>query len=202
MTRVTKTIALGLAAALSGLTLQAGAAPKSTTVIEDPLGDANFINDQGTGDGTFGDFNQADAGTVSDITEISLSNDAKNVMVTLGTEAAPPATTAIGFTVRFNPDDAGNYCTLVEAFYPGANNNLTQPVAHFVDECEGGEPVEIQALGTTLVVPRKLSKAFAKGATLAAPQAQSFLYSGTYPAGVAGPYADTTLVGKDYKLKK
>ena len=50
--------AVGLTAALWAGTLQAGAAT-SKAIIEDPLGDANFVNDQGTGDGSFGDFNQA-----------------------------------------------------------------------------------------------------------------------------------------------
>ena len=66
--RVLSATILGLASALLVSTLNAGAAGKPQ--ITDPLGDANFINDQGTGDGSFGDFNQADAGTVSDITAI------------------------------------------------------------------------------------------------------------------------------------
>lgn len=36
---------------------------------------------------------------------------------------------------------------------------------------------------------------------MGAPQAQTFLWSGSYPAGVAGPYLDTTKIGTDYKLK-
>ena len=193
------TIALGLTAALWALTLQAAAAP-SKTIIEDPLGDANFVNDQGTGDGTFGDFNQADAGSVSDITAVSLSNDKKNLIVTVETEGPPPAITPIGYRVRFNPDDSGTHCILIEAYHPGSNG-LMAPVAHFLDACEGGDPVEVELLGTTIVVPRKLSKAFGKGAKLTSPQAQAFVHSG---AGVlqAGPTADTTLVGTDYKFKK
>ena len=194
----TTSLALALAAALWSLTLQAGAAP-AKVIIEDPLGDANFVNDQGTGDGTFGDFNQADAGTVSDLTDIALSHDAKNLSIQIGTEAAPPAATPIGYRVRFNPDDSGTHCIVIEAFHPGSSGLMT-PVAHFRDACAGGDPVEVQLLGTTVIVPRKVSKAFAKGATLKAPQAQAFLHSG---AGVleAGPTADTTLVGSDYKLK-
>lgn len=195
---MTTSLALGLTAALWSLTLQAGAAP-TKTIIEDPLGDANFVNDQGTGDGTFGDFNQADAGTVSDLTGVTLSHDAKNLSIRIETEAAPPAATPIGYRVRFNPDDAGTHCVVIEAFHPGTNGLMT-PVAQFRDACAGGEPVEVKLLGTTIVVPRKVSKAFAKGATLTAPQAQAFLHSG---AGVlqSGPTADTTLVGSDYKLK-
>jgi hypothetical protein len=191
--------ALVMALALATTALQA--APKKKVVIEDPVGDSNFVNDQGTGDGSFGDQTQADAGTVSDLIEVSLSNDAKNLYVEIITEAAPPAITGIGYRVRVNPDgDAGAYCVFFEAFFPGANNVLTEGKAHLRDGCEGGDPIPVDLLGTTLVIPRKENKAFAKGATLAAPQAQAFVYSGDYPTGVVGPFADTTTIGTDYKL--
>ena len=189
--------ALGLAMALS---VQATAAPKPH--ITDPLGDANFVNDQGTGDGSFGDVNPADAGTVSDITAVTFSNDAKNLKVLIETEAAPPATTGIGYRVRTNPDDAGTYCIQIEAYFPGANNALTSPIGYAQDLCGGGERQEIQVLGTQLVVPRTLSKLFAKGGKLTAPQAQAFLYSGNETAGTTYPVADTTKVGTDYAFKK
>ena len=201
MKRLTKISAiLGLTAALVGASLQATAAPKPQ--ITDPLGDANFVNDQGTGDGSTGDVNPADAGTVSDLTGVTFSNDAKNLIVSIATEAAPPAATGIGYRVRVNPDGAGGtYCLFFEAFFPGANNVLTEAKAQFRDAC-GGETTELDVLGTQLVVPRSLSKAFAKGAKLTAPQAQSFLYSGDYPNGVVGPFADTTKVGTDFVFKK
>jgi hypothetical protein len=53
-----------------------------------------------------------------------------------------------------------------------------------------------------ITVPRKGVEALGKGKKLAAPQAQTFLYSGSnYPGGVSGPYLDTTKVGADYKLR-
>ena len=193
------TIVLGLGLLL-GVSMNATAGSKPQ--ITDPLGDANFVNDQGTGDGSMGDQNPADAGTVSDITDVTFSNDAKNLKVLIGTEAAPPATTGIGYRVRTNPDDAGTYCIQIEAYFPGANNAITTPVGYFQDLCGGGERQEIQVLGTQLVIPRKASPALAKGATLTAPQAQAFLYSGNETTGVTYPVADTTKVGTDYKLKK
>lgn len=196
-------------AATLGLALTAVAAPfpataaAPKTVIEDPVGDSNFINDQGTGDGSFGDFNQAGVGNVSDLVEVGLSNDAKNLYITFQAQGVPPATQGLGYRFRVNPDGpGGTHCLLFEAFWPGATNNMTEAKAHFIDACEGGEPVEIEILGPQLTVPRNLSKALGKGAVLKAPQAQSFVYSGTYPTGVIGPYMDTTKVGKDYKLVK
>jgi hypothetical protein len=200
MTRTLSIAAAVAALALAATSLQASAAPKPN--IEDPLGDANFVNDQGTGDGSFGDFNQADAGTVSDITSVTLSNDAKNLYVMIQTEAAPPAATGIGYRVRVNPDGAGGaYCINIEAYHPGANNALTAAVAYLRDACDGGEAIPLKVLGTQIVVPRSASKAFAKGAKLTAPQAQAFLYTGNETQGTTYPVADTTKVGTDFTFK-
>lgn len=189
------------AAVALGASIQVSAAPASKTIIEDPVGDANFINDQGTGDGSFGDHTAADAGTVSDLMEVQLSNDAKNLIVTFVTEAPPPASTGIGYRLRVNPDETtGRHCIRIEVYYPGANNVLTTPKAQFVDDCEGGEATELEVLGTQVIVPRSVSKALAKGGVLTAPQAQSFLYTGDYPNGAPTGTADTTKVGTDYKM--
>lgn len=200
-----KHLSLGAALALAGLLVASSlpasaAAPK--TIIEDPQGDSNLINDQGTGDGSFGDFNQAGAGNVSDLRKVHLSHTATTLVISFEAIGLPPATQGLGYRFRANPTDGpGTQCLLFEAFWPGATNNMTEAHAHFRDVCEGGDPVEIELIGGTLNVPRKLSKALGKGATLTAPQAQSFVYSGTYPTGVIGPYMDTTKVGTDYKLK-
>ncbi len=197
---VTLFIALSLVTTSSGLS----AAPKPKAVIEDPASDANFINDQGTGDGSFGDFvTPADISSVTDILEVQMSNDAKNLYITFDTETAPPATQGVGFRLRVNPDGAGgSYCLLFEAFYPGAGNALDQDLAHLRDTCTG-ETTEIEVLGPTLSIPRKINKAFAKGATLKAPQAQGFIYlGGPPPAGAPYPVLDTTKTGKDYKFVK
>ena len=198
-----KTLSTVAALALAVLLAAPASGAAQKVVIEDPSGDSNFINDQGTGDGSFGDFNQAGAGNVSDLNEISVSNDAKNVYVLMQATGVPPATQGLGYRFRVNPDGAGGtYCILVEAFWQGATNTMTEPAAHVVDTCAGEEPVPVEILGNLITIPRKVNPAFGKGKTLTAPQAQSFVYSGTYPAGVIGPYMDTTKVGTDYKLVK
>ena len=202
--RVSIAAAVGLVAALVGAALPASAAA-SKTIIEDPLGDSNFINDQGTGDGSFGDFNQAGVGNVSDLVKVSLSNDAKNLTVTFQAQGVPPATQGLGYRLRLNPDGpGGTYCILIEAFWPGATNTMTEAKAHVLDYCAGGEvePIPAKIVGPVLTVPRSASDAFGKGAVLKAPQAQTFVYSGTYPTGVVGPFMDTTKIGSDYKLVK
>lgn len=194
-------IAVALALAVVGTSAHATAAPKPH--IEDPVGDANFVNDQGTGDGSFGDFTAADAGTVSDLISVTFRNDAKNLFVKIETEAPPPAATGIGYRVRVNPDGAGGqYCLRFEAYHPGANNALTEPVAYLRDACGGGDAVPIKVVGSELVIPRKENKAFGKGAKLTAPQAQAFLYSGNETTGAMYPVVDTTKVGTDFVFRR
>ena len=198
-----RTIAMAAACVmLAGLsTIQATAAPSPKPQIEDPLGDANFLNDQGTGDGSFGDVTGADAGTVSDLTAVTLTNDKKNLYVQFQTEAAPPALSGVGYRARFN-GAPGSQCLYVEAFFPGGNNDLTAAKAQFRDSCAGGDPVEAQILGTLVVVPRNAHEAFGKGKKLTDVQALTFLWSGSsYPLGADRPVVDTTLVGKDFAFK-
>ncbi len=193
---------LGLGATLVAATLPASAAP-TKTIIEDPMSDSNFVNDQGTGDGSFGDFNQAGIGNVSDLLKVSLSNDAKNLYITFQAQGVPPATQGLGYRLRVNPvGPPGTQCLLFEAFWPGATNVMTEAVAHVRDICAGTAPVPVKIIGAMLTVPRKVHESLGKGGKLTAPQAQSFVYSGSYPAGVIGPYMDTTKVGADYKLVK
>lgn len=191
--------ALSVALILAAPSLQA-AAPKAQ--IMDPYGDANFINDQGTGDGSTGDNTTADAGNASDLGSVTFTNDAKNLYITLLNETTPPATQGLGLRVRVN-GAPGSQCLLFEVFYPGATNNLTATEAHLRDTCNGDAITPIEVLGTQMIIPRSAHEALGKGKVLDTPQAQTFVYSGSsYPAGVMGPYIDTTKVGTDYKLKK
>lgn len=195
------TIAVGAALALAAPSLAQIPTSGGKTVIEDAEADANFVNDQGTGDGSTGDVQPgASPGTVSDLTAIVLNNDAKNLYVQIETYASPPATTGIGYRVRVAPKGSDDQCLLFESFHPGANNALTEAHAHVVDNCDGGTTTEVEILGNTLIVPRSVSDALAKGGVLGSPQAQAFLWSGSYPQGVGAPVADTTLVGEEYKL--
>lgn len=197
-----KALALGVSAALLMVPGAGMAGPKEKTVVEDPVGDANGINDQGTGDGSNGDVvGPADASSVTDITSVKISNDAKNVYTQILTEAGPPATQGVGFRLRLNPEGTGgSYCLNIETFYPGAGNALDAPIAQLRDTCSG-ETTELELLGTMVIIPRKISDAFKKGAKLTAPQAHAFIYAGgPPPAGATYPVTDTTKVGTDYKL--
>jgi hypothetical protein len=188
--------------------VSAAAVPKPTVVLEDPIEDANFLNDQATGDGSFGDFGGvADASSFADIVSVAFSNDKKNLYVFIETQSNAAPAAGEGFRVRANPAAGGVYCLNFEIYFAGAQNTLTAPEGIFRDACAATDPVSVKAEisilgGYMITVPRKGIEGLGKGAALAAPQAQTFLYSGSsYPAGVAGPYFDTTKPGTDYKLK-
>lgn len=204
MKRLLSLAAVVAVAAVAVAAPSSSAAPKAKSVIEDPLGDANAINDQGSGDGSFGDHvTPADASSVTDLLEVSFANDAKKLYITIETEAAPPATQGVGYRVRVNPDGpGGTHCLLFEAFHPGAGNILDKAHAHLRDACAGGDVIPIEVLGGTLIVPRSAHEGLGKGATLKAPQAQAFIYLGNYPQGIPAPTTDTTKVGTDYKMVK
>lgn len=198
---------LGLIAAFTVAPLGAKPAPKPS--IEDPPNDANFINDQGTGDGSFGDVDAgADASEFADLLEITFTANKKKLFVHILTESTGVPAMGEGFRVRTNPDGPGGiHCLNFEVFFNGAQNDLTEWKAHLRDACSANELIEGKAevgpLGAIMItVPRKAHDALAKGEVLTAPQAQTFLWSGSYPSGAAGPYLDTTKPGTDYKLKK
>lgn len=132
----------------------------------------------------------------------------KTVSVHIETESTTPPIAGEGFRVRVNPDGPGGiYCLNFEVFFNGAQNDLTEWKAHLRDACAADELIEGKAKlsrlgGIRITVRRKGSEALGRGKKLVAPQAHTFLWSGSYPSGVAGPYLDTTKPGTDYKLKK
>ena len=203
-----RSMAFLTAMAIAGvLVAPAHGAPKPS--IEDPAGDANLANDQGTGDGTLGDVvTPADGSSFADLLSVTFTNTKKDLLVHIETESTAAPIAGEGFRVRTNPDGAGGlYCLNFEIFFPGAQNTVTAPVAHLRDGCAGGDAIEAEATfsplgGFMIVVPRSAHEGLGKGAKLTAPQAQAFVYSGPHPPGAAGPYLDTTAVGTDYALKK
>ncbi|MDQ3878128.1 MAG: hypothetical protein M3290_07250, partial [Actinomycetota bacterium] len=132
-------LAVGITSTLAIAPFHASAAPKAKTVVKDVLGDANGVNDQGASDGSFGDQNAAGVSTVGDLDHVDLSNDAKNLYVNFATAAPPPATEGIGYRIRFNPTATpGTQCISIEAFFPGAGNDLSDFEAQLTDSCGGG----------------------------------------------------------------
>ncbi|MBW3609892.1 MAG: hypothetical protein KY463_16505, partial [Actinobacteria bacterium] len=134
-------LAMVLTAALS---IPAGAQEAEPTVvpevvnIEDPLNDANFLNDQGNrgNTGFQGDHSSpVDAGSVSDVLKVWFTHDATNVNLHIQTQAPGPATTAILYQMYSNP--GGDYsagCLRWAALIPGVNYQ-GEPLIKLVDRC-------------------------------------------------------------------
>ncbi len=198
--------AVGLTAALTLAPLGATAGPKPS--VEDIPNDANFINDQGTGDGSFGDVDSGgDLSSFADLLQVVFTNTKKDLTVHIVTESNAPPAVGEGFRVRVNPAAGGVHCLNFEVMFPGGQNDLTEWKAHLRDVCSGNQIIEAETAisplgGVMITVPRKDHEALGKGKELTAPQAQTYIWSGSYPGGVAGPYLDTTKVGTDYKIKK
>ena len=207
MKRVTSLLlALAVGAVMSS---SATAAAEPKPVLEDPDNDANFVNDQGTGDGSFGD--RDDLGGQSqfaDIVSVAFTSDKKNFYVHLKTLGTSPPTVGEGLRVRVNPGPGGLHCLNFEIFFPGAQNAVAAAEAHLRDACAPASAsiaaeYAVSPFGAHLItVPRQGIDALKKGSKLTGVQAQSFVWSGSNsPAGVAGPYLDTTKVGEDYTIK-
>lgn len=208
---------VALATLVAGaLSLPAGAQePPTPTVvpevvnIEDPAGDANYLNDQASGE--VGDnVGPADASTVADILKVWFTHDADVIRAHILTEAPPPATaSAYFYRVQVDPGGEPN-CLRFQIATTGPTSPTTaEAVGSIRDLCGGndetfteGVTVTIETLedGTgisTVTVPRSTHPALADNLVLGAPTA----HSRNYVAGAAtAPQVDTTKAGTDYTI--
>ena len=143
-------LALGLlgSALLAPATAQEEAAPTvpETVLVEDPVGDANYINAQnGFPDGDH--VTPADVGSVTDLMKIWVTHDATNVNFHIQTEAPQPATNGTGFQVVSTPgsgeageNEAG--CLRIVAVLPGeAPTYAGDPFVRLLDRCNVGTSI-------------------------------------------------------------
>lgn len=191
--------------------------------IDDPLNDANGMNDQGNRGqtGFQGDHvTPADGGSVSDMLKIWFSHDVENVSVHIQTQAAGPASTAIMYEVFSNPGgDFSLGCLRWVGLIPGAGATSPwqgPPVIKLIDRCndegtnlfangvEGEYKIETLPDETgllTLTFPRSYSPLLVDDLPIATPFAEASLAFGADGAGVATPVTvDNTVDGTDYIL--
>ncbi len=212
--------ALGMFGLVAGsLPAAAAAEPPPVIQIEDPLGDANGLNDQGTGSGDGDHVTPVDAGSTTDLMAVWFTNDAVNLSVGIQTQVAPAtepgAVFAPMYRVRANPDDGGAACLFFEAYFPGNANSLDKPLGLLRDVCtEGAEPVEgtvVVETGPedtgiiTITFSRSDNAAFGAGKTIAAPRAETRLnwfnaQPGPTSPSLNFPQIDNTKTGTDYVI--
>jgi hypothetical protein len=197
----------------------------ATVSIDDPVGDANGLNDQGNraDTGFQGDHvTPADAGSVSDVMKVWFTHDAENVTVNIQTEVPVPASTAVSFNVFASPnEDWPLGCLRFFALIPGEYQGQTttwqgEPMIKLIDRCtEGGNSVfDNGAEGTFVTAPgpdgtgvlsltfaRSHSPLLADNLAIAKPFVQtSTTFGGDGAVYWAPVVLDNTIDGTDYLL--
>ncbi|MDQ3940123.1 MAG: hypothetical protein M3238_02100 [Actinomycetota bacterium] len=175
--------------------------------IEDPAGDANYLNGQGADDSQGNNVTPADIGSVSDILKVWFTSDATNISAHIQTEAMPPAVTAYFFRVLVDPSVGDPNCLRFQIATSGAGNpgeafGSLRDLCGDVDETytEGITVNFAEAAdGTgisTVTIPRTTHPAFAEGTVLVAPTA----HVRNYFVAVTAPQIDDTQPGTDFTV--
>ena len=221
-----------LALVASGLIAPAGAKQTEeppptipeTVVLEDPFGDANFLNDQGQSGvtGFQGDNGTpADAGNASDIGKVWFTDDELTISVHFQTELPPPASQGLRYDVNTatGPDSALG-CIRFVAFIGGVTQGQSTTwqgadAAKFFDACNDGTnwfdngveaELKIATLedGTgvvTITAPKDFSPFVATGQTLSGTTVWSRVLGGMEGVVWTAPaFVDNTKVGADYLI--
>lgn len=197
-----------------------------TVVLEDPFGDANFLNDQGQSGqvGFQGDNGTpADAGNASDIGKVWFTDDAATISAHIQTELPPPGSQGLRFDVYTGsgPDSALGCIRFVAVFEGIAQGQSTTwqgpTMAKFFDACNDGTnwfsngveaTLAFGALedGTgyiTITAPKEASPLVATGQSLAGTTVTSRVLTGEQGAAngsLSAPYIDNTKQGADYLI--
>ncbi len=220
------TLLASAALVASGLSIVPAAAQETPVIpgvanIEDPTGDANYLNDQGVGNGVDQDdhVTPADVGSFSDIMKVWFSNDADTVTAHFQVQGFPGSTRAsIYYIVYASPGEGSAAssslgCVRFVGILSGATYAQSSDEAKIFDHCnEGssyfsnGTEAEFSMVegpdGTGIVsikAPRDYSPLLQEGA-LTAPHAETRNMTGeaTSVGFLAGPRIDTTKIGTDY----
>ena len=176
--------------------------------IEDPAGDANYLNGQGLedeGDQT----TPADASSVADILKVWFSHDQDVIRAHILTEVPPPAT-ASAYFFRVTADASGDTnCLWFQIATTGptnptatevtgslrdlcgdANETFTEGITATIEETADGQGI------STVTVPRATHPALGDNLILGAPRAQARNFLGV----VTAPQVDDTRAGTDYTI--
>ncbi|MGH2755365.1 MAG: hypothetical protein ACRDLB_13180, partial [Actinomycetota bacterium] len=227
-----RSLALVLTAALIGavftaLPAQAATEIPATVQIEDPINDANFLNDQDNitpaGHPTGDNATPADPSTVTDFIKIWFSHTADKFSVHFLTQAPAPATTTVYYRLAANPGEGAsgadprgclNFRTIIGGQHATAGDTstyLSDDFAEFEDTCNALdtlvdgevalEPLEDGTGITTLTFPRSASPLLADGGTITGAYAVSRLAVGSDRTNWASAaQSDNTKRGSDYLI--
>lgn len=173
--------------------------------VTDPVGDANYLNDQGDGSTTGDHVTPADAASIADIQSAWFTATKDSITAHIETEAPPPATASIMFRLQANPGGDAR-CLWFQGYLPGAGNtgegsaNLRDSCGEEVATTDGELAMNESASGSGIVsitLPRSASSLLADGKVLASP----IVTSRHYVVALTAPQIDTTKPGTDYTIK-
>lgn len=198
-------------------------------LVEDPVGDANFVND-GTTNGVHSALPDPggnhvtgqDASGVGDLLKVWMSTDAQNVSVHFLTEDPPPIANGVGYSLFVAPGEgeAGSnasgclrFVGIIPGSNPGGGSYQGPPWIKLHDRCNVGGSVfdaqdgefSVAAVGdegvTTFTFPRSYSPLLADGTVLSGAYAQAHSpLVGADGAGFLTPSTDDTVLGADYTV--
>jgi len=170
----------------------------ATPNIEDPIGDANYLNDQGQSGVPDMDDNVTgqDAGGLADIMKVWFTHTERKVFAYIQTESPPPSATGLYFEIVASPGDGEiassstgclHWIVMIAGNVQGQQTTYQGPAqAKIVDYCNDGDSynqngtwAELRAIETlddgtgliTIVAPRKYSPLLGRCQTIASPQA-------------------------------
>lgn len=209
-------VLLGAALVASGLLAGPGRAQQPPPIparanIEDPVGDANGLNDQGTG-GEPGDQSGDVNIGAADLLKVWFTHTSTTISAHILTTFPPPNQTpglGIVYRVQLNTSaDRPSGCLWMQGIIPSRSYQGDQE-ASLIYRCRERDPspgaITVYRLSdgrgiTTLTYRRGIERAFAEGAVIAAPKATSRAITGIQgtPAVVIAPQFDNTKAGIDY----
>lgn len=179
--------------------------------IEDPEGDANYLNPQGGPGG--GDNGTPVSLSVSDLLSVWFTNDKKTIAVHIQTAAMPPSVnSSYLYRVTTNPGDDEDGCLEFEAIIEGPTM-AGDSFARLDDECaDDFEPIEAELMIAegpdetgiiTITLPRDSHEALGKGQTIASPWAETRNNTGAADGPrLIFPIVDNTEIGDDYAIQE
>ncbi|MGH2749119.1 MAG: S8 family serine peptidase [Actinomycetota bacterium] len=174
--------------------------------------DANIVDQ--SGDGNYHSTATGATGPVSlvagDIVKVWFTHDAETISTHIQTAGAAQPPSSLLYRVFVDPG-AGSNCLQIRGFTGAAGNPSGEPSGSIRDTCDGDTVVEgefVQEEGPpvladgrpsgihTIIMRRDAHPAFAEGAVLATPEAETRHFT----VAVTAPVIDDTEIGRDYEI--
>ena len=178
--------------------------------VTDPVGDANYLNDQGVAPRDGDHTGPADASTSADLMAGWFTNDAASVTAHILVEGALPSTPSYFYRVHVDPAGGEDDCLWFQAGIPGVADAGAgpDPIGNLRNNCGDGSIVDGEVSlaenpdGGTIVsikVPMG-THGLAVGMTLGSPNVTVRNWPRTPAGSATAPQVDNTKLGTPYMI--